>query len=133
MVSSTTWSCGSKVQKRCVIGRLPGGTNQTCPQPNRYKVCVFDQGHERYLRRLVDGGCRFVTFTSSHKNARPPEPKLLALHAACARVVRMSGAAEAIDELERDVEETRVLAFDGSSARLLDHLITPFAIIPGVA
>ena len=45
----------------------------------------------------------------------------------------MSGAAEAFDEVERDVEDTRVLAFNGSSAYLLDHLLTPFAAIPEVA
>ena len=45
----------------------------------------------------------------------------------------MSGAAKAIAELEYDAEETRVLAFDGSSARLLDHIMVPFANIPGVA
>jgi len=45
----------------------------------------------------------------------------------------MSGAAEAIDELECDVEETRALAFDGSSARLLDYLMAPFATNSGVA
>jgi len=138
ITSSTTWSCGSKVQKRCVIGRLPDRSNPTCSQPNRYNVCAYNQELEEHLRRLghclhVDGDRLSVTFTSIHGNARLPDPKLLALHAACARVVRMSGAAEAIDELERDVEETRVLAFDGSSARLLDHLITPFARIPGVA
>jgi len=44
----------------------------------------------------------------------------------------MSGAAEAFDKLERDVEDTRVLAFDGSSVHLLDHFLTPFAIVPGV-
>jgi hypothetical protein len=38
----------------------------------------------------------------------------------------MSGAAEAFDEVERDLEDTRVLALDGSSAHLLDHLLTPF-------
>ena len=45
----------------------------------------------------------------------------------------MSGAAEAFNEVERDVEDTRVLAFDGSSAHLLDHLLTPFVAISGVA
>lgn len=45
----------------------------------------------------------------------------------------MSGAAEAFDKFERDVEDTRVLAVDGSSARLLDHFLTPFAVVPGVA
>ena len=60
-------------------------------------------------------------------------PKLLGLHAACARVAHMSGAAEALDEVERDVENTKVLALDGSSAHLLDYLLTPFEAIPGVA
>ena len=45
----------------------------------------------------------------------------------------MSGAAETFDELERDIEDGTALAFDGSSAHLLDHLMTPFAVIPGVA
>ena len=81
----------------------------------------------------VDGNRLSVTFSSNHENARVPNPKLLALHAACARVAHMSGAAEAFDEFERDVDDTRVLAFDGSSSRLLDHLMTPFAAIPGVA
>ena len=45
----------------------------------------------------------------------------------------MSGAAEFLDKLQRDSEEIRVLAADGSSAHLLDNLINPFAVIPGVA
>ena len=81
----------------------------------------------------VDGNRLSVTFSSNNPDARLPNPKLLALHAACARVAHMSGAAEAFDELERDVEETRVLTFDGSSARLLDHLMSPSMTISGVA
>ena len=93
----------------------------------------------------INGNCLYVTFSSNNLDARLPNPKLLALHAACARVAHMSGAAktfdelecdvedEAFDELERDVEETRVLAFDGSSACLLDHLTPPSMTIPGVA
>ena len=61
------------------------------------------------------------------------DSRLLALHAACARVAHMSGAAKAFDELERDVEDTEVLAFDGSSSRLLDHLLTPFSVVPEAA
>ena len=45
----------------------------------------------------------------------------------------MSGAAEFFDQLKRDAEETKTLAFDGSSARLLNNLISPFAVVPGVA
>ena len=52
------------------------------------------------------------------------------LHAACARVAHMSGAAEAFDKVERDLEDTLVLAVDGSSAHLLDHLLTPLGAIP---
>ena len=85
--------------------------------------------HQHLTGNLPD----LVKFSSKVANARLPSPILLGLHAACARVLHMSGAAEVIDELDRDVEETRVLAFDGSSACLLDHLMTPFATIPGVA
>jgi hypothetical protein len=45
----------------------------------------------------------------------------------------MSGAAEAFYKVERDLEDTQVLAADGSSAHLLDHLLAPFATIPEVA
>lgn len=41
----------------------------------------------------------------------------------------MSGAAEFFDQLQRDVEDTRVLAFDGSSAPLLSNLISPLAAV----
>jgi hypothetical protein len=53
-----------------------------------------------------------------------PDPDLIALHAACARVAHMSGAAEYFDMLERDAEETAVLARDGSSAYLLHGLLS---------
>ncbi len=48
-----------------------------------------------------------------------PDPDLIGLHAACARVAHLSGAAEYFDRLERDVEDATVLASDGSSAYLL--------------
>ena len=57
--------------------------------------------------------------------ARLLSPQLLALHAACAQIAHMPGAAEALNELERGVEDTRVLAFGGSSPRRLDF-ISPF-------
>ena len=40
----------------------------------------------------------------------------------------MYDIAEAFDELERDIENIRVPAFDGPSPRLLDCLLTPFTI-----
>jgi hypothetical protein len=124
---------------KCVARSLPGGTDLTRTQPNRYQVCVSDDIHETFLRMYdhlhADGDRLFATFSPSPhcKGARLPNPQLLALHAACARVAHMSGAAEAFDELEWEVEETMALASDGSSAHLLEHLISPFATIPGVA
>jgi len=110
--------------------------NLTRAQPNRYNVCSWSEGAKRdldragYLRR--DGNRFTVTFSSHTTDTRLPDRRLLTLHAVCARVAHMSGAAEVIDELDRDVEEIRVLAFDGSSARLLDHIMTPLATVPGV-
>ncbi|KAJ7649717.1 hypothetical protein FB45DRAFT_858718 [Roridomyces roridus] len=54
-----------------------------------------------------------------------PEPRLLALHAVCVRVAHMSGAAEALDEFDRDVEETSVLAENGASAHFLNMIFSP--------
>jgi len=110
--------------------------NLTSAQPNRYYVCVPYNGYERYLRlfeylRDDDGGRLSVTFSSNRTGARLPNPRLLALHAACARAAHTSGAAWVLDKLEYD-EETSDLASDGSSARLLSDLMAPFAVIPGV-
>jgi len=120
----------------CVNSRLFSSINLTRAQPDRYNVCTYFGGLKRDLIRFGylhrDGGRLFVTFSSRVTGARLPDSKLLTLHAICARVVHLSGAAQAIGELEEDVEEKRVLAFDGSSARLLDHLMAPFAVVPGV-
>lgn len=75
----------------------------------------------------------YITFTQPHEALELPDPQLLGLHAACARVAHMLGATEAFKELERDIEETSVLNSDGSSAHLLDHLLAPFVTILGVA
>lgn len=51
-----------------------------------------------------------------------PDSGLLALHAVCARVAHMSGAAEYFDELEWDREETMVLT--EGKLTLLDNLLS---------
>lgn len=56
-----------------------------------------------------------------------PDPGLLALHAVCARVAHMSGAAEYFYELERDAEDTMVVTED--SLYLLNNLLSPFAVV----
>ena len=83
--------------------------------------------------RHINGAPMFVEFNGQFEKASPPDPLLLGLHAACARVAHMSGAAEFFDQIERDAEDTRVLAFDGSSAPLLSNLLSPHSVIRGVA
>ncbi|KAH0833819.1 hypothetical protein J3R83DRAFT_10982 [Lanmaoa asiatica] len=55
-----------------------------------------------------------------------PNPEYLALHALCCEVAWMSGAAEYIMSIERRMDDTTVLANDGSTAELL---ITALSLI----
>ncbi|CAK5282384.1 unnamed protein product [Mycena citricolor] len=74
---------------------------------------------------------QFVTFrvdpaviaTCEMKQIDPPalpSPSLLAIRAAFSRVAHMSGAAEQVDQILRDLEDTPVMAEDGGSAHLLE-------------
>ncbi|KAF9643148.1 hypothetical protein BDM02DRAFT_3104817 [Thelephora ganbajun] len=113
---------------------------ESTDEPNCYKVCFSDVTIGRFIRRNSilpetsgPDASMLVKFSPNCEGAPPPDPQLLALHATCARVAHMSGAAEFLDELERKAEETNVLAFDGSSAYLLSSLMSPYAVIHGVA
>ncbi|KAJ2922052.1 hypothetical protein H1R20_g15045, partial [Candolleomyces eurysporus] len=69
-------------------------------------------------------GGREVKFTMENPEELPvPSPQYLALHAACAKVAHLSGAAEYIETILRDAEEIPVLAADGSSGEVLAHLL----------
>ena len=48
-----------------------------------------------------------------------PDPRYLALHAACAKVAHLSGASEYVDTIFRKTEDMKVLASDGSSGEAL--------------
>ncbi|KEP47309.1 hypothetical protein V565_160520 [Rhizoctonia solani 123E] len=65
-----------------------------------------------------------VHFTTSTPDLPLPNPRYLALHAACARVVHLSGASEAISSIIRKMEQTPVLSEDGSSAELLEIMLS---------
>lgn len=60
----------------------------------------------------------------------PPDSRYLRLHAACAKVARLSGAADYIETLNRRVEETCVLATDGSSVDLLSYALASIVKAP---
>lgn len=72
-----------------------------------------------------DGIPHFVEFTNSSPNNVLPMPSkhYLKLHAACAKVANMSGTAEYLKKLEEDREAGTVLAFDDSSANVLDNAL----------
>jgi hypothetical protein len=49
-----------------------------------------------------------------------PDQRLIDLHAACCKVGLLSGAAEFFEKHDNDIEETKVLAEDGSATALLE-------------
>ncbi|KAF9233123.1 hypothetical protein BU15DRAFT_54322 [Melanogaster broomeanus] len=69
-----------------------------------------------------------VQFTTPDPEEFPlPSPTYLHIHAAYAKVAKLSGAGDYIDNLSRDLEEIRVLSKDGSSAELLEHALLPLS------
>lgn len=72
-------------------------------EPNKYKLNASD---DLQLR----GYKEYITFTTPNPENLPvPSSDYLAIHAACARGAHLSGAAEYIDEVYRDMEDTKTL------------------------
>ncbi|KAF8261702.1 hypothetical protein EI94DRAFT_1605390, partial [Lactarius quietus] len=89
--------------------------------PNCYKVQTTLPSH---FFKLSDQ----VTFTTPHPVRLPlPSPELLAVHVACAQVAHLSGASKYIDHILEDMEETHVLAHDGTSSEVLHHALIAFS------
>lgn len=66
----------------------------------------------------------FVTFTTPDPQCFPlPSPELLALHATCAKVANLSGAAEYLEKFDHDLDHSEVFMPNGDSAELLDLAI----------
>ena len=93
-----------------------------CIERYRYKLKL------RGVQRQVDFNKPFDTckLPDAERILILPDRRILALHATCARVAHLSGAAEFLDQLAFDIEETQVLLEDGSSAELLDAMLGPF-------
>ncbi|GJE94029.1 hypothetical protein PsYK624_101970 [Phanerochaete sordida] len=96
--------------------------------PHEYNICVSDQ-----LLMPSDIKERTVRFWVHVKDVDEetlplPDPALLALHAACARAVNMSGAAEYMDKIDCDAEDLQVLAEDGSSSGILLEKMRSIAV-----
>ncbi|KAI0760564.1 hypothetical protein C8Q74DRAFT_239368 [Fomes fomentarius] len=70
---------------------------------------------------LLHGSSQGPAASDQHESSRLalPNPRYLRLHAACCRVAHLSGAAEYLNEIYRELDEIQVLAADGSSAEVL--------------
>ena len=88
------------------------------------RVTLVDHTRQVAQRRQLEKGDSVIVLPL-------PDPRLLALHAVCVRVAHMSGAAEALDELDRDIEDALVLAEDGASANLLYMRLSPLVSATG--
>jgi hypothetical protein len=91
---------------------------------------LFDQGEKNkyklegvndfWMRKLPE----YVTFTTPDQDKYPvPDPTYLAIHAACAKVAHLSGAAESISKFQQDMEDGDTLDPHGSDALLLEQAI----------
>ena len=67
-----------------------------------------------------------IEFTTPDPETLPlPSPEYLQIHAACAKVAHLSGAAEHMDKILRELEDIRVLSKDGASAEALEYALFP--------
>ncbi|KAJ3574973.1 hypothetical protein NP233_g1407 [Leucocoprinus birnbaumii] len=92
---------------------------EATPTENCYEIKYYDG---KPFPDMAD----FVTFSTPPSDESPgylpvPSSELLALHATCCKVARMSGAAEYIDRVYDDVDGLGVLDWDGSSGDLLRY------------
>ena len=76
---------------------------------------------------VLEGLPATITFIAS-ADLPLPDPRYLALHAACAKVAHLSGAGEYIDTFYRDIDTTLVLAKDGLSVKLLAEAMSCICI-----
>ena len=94
-----------------------------------YTPSLYIHSHELTVNRrqlapqIILGLPQTVTFTARN-NLPLPDPRYLALHAACANVAHLSGAGEYIDSVDRDIDAIRVLVKDGSSNTVLAKAMT---------
>ncbi|KAH7907625.1 hypothetical protein BJ138DRAFT_1137463 [Hygrophoropsis aurantiaca] len=96
-------------QFRFWLEEVPGMTNT-------YDVCSYD-----------DGIFKFYEKPRRQKEGIPPpdlpDRTLIAIRSAWARVARLSGAIEQMDQIQQDREDTMVLENDWSTADLLGSLL----------
>ena len=89
-------------------------------QKNTYKIVLAGRAERLASANLVP---EQVTFTSHYPELPLPSPKYLRIHAACCKIAHLSGAAEHLEHIFREMEELKVLALDGTSADVLSYVL----------
>ncbi|KAJ6482150.1 hypothetical protein C8R47DRAFT_1134097 [Mycena vitilis] len=97
-------------QEHYAFGRFEFILTQS--KPEEYNACMLDED-----RRFSNGlRATDVTFLSKAiTGVDPPDPDLIAIHAAFARVLHFCGVAEYFDDIERQREEGTTLRMDGTT------------------
>jgi len=80
--------------------------------PNKYKA----QGSRSNYRFTSGEATRDVEFLASAESmVKPPDPEIIRIHAAFARVLSLSGAIDYFDKVELSAEQLGGLPTDGTS------------------
>ncbi|TRM63315.1 hypothetical protein BD626DRAFT_569332 [Schizophyllum amplum] len=89
------------------------------PDGHRYRVCG---PNAIFFAATIYSDDGIIEFTTPDDNTYPlPSRKYIKLHAAACNVAHMSGAADHFDNIDRVLEEDRVLAEDGHQVFVLEH------------
>lgn len=72
----------------------------------------------------------FRSYSVGHTVTPAPDPRLIALHAACAGIANMSGAAGYLEERYRDTEDIAVMTQPGAAHELTRVLKTFQMVAP---
>ena len=116
--------CSSAAVLR-VLGLTSHKDDQHNVLPDTYDVNYY-LGKE-YLPDIGVGIKQRITFrtaTVGSKNIPPPHPRLIGLHASCARIAHMSGVAEHLKELFRDTDMISVMTEPNAAYELTRALKT---------
>ncbi|KIY73232.1 hypothetical protein CYLTODRAFT_485673 [Cylindrobasidium torrendii FP15055 ss-10] len=97
---------------------------EAADEPNHYILRIPETANTN-AAALAE---RPIHFTTAYKNLPVPDARLLALHACCAQAAQLSGLSHFLTQLDRDIEATPVMSEDGTSAFLLDVLLTRVAL-----
>lgn len=85
---------------------------------------------------LINPSATFQDVTTTYEGRvvtiPAPDPRLLALHAACAQIAHMSGAAEHLEEFYRDTDPIAVMT-EPNAAQELTRVLTSLQVVSATA